>query len=337
MHHLLRIFLLCCATMLMTSGLHAQVNSNLGADTADAKARASEYDYLFPIWGKDVIERGFNIPYPAGLNMIGMYITQPITISELQLGVNESELYPIPAVQFGDNSSTVFTGNLRVDLWLFPFLNVYGMYGLAQANTTVNVTAPVAFTSSVDQPGTYYGVGLTTAFGIWDHWASIDVNWAWADLEKLSEPVLTNIVGLRFGHTFPLNEHGGKIAAWVGVMNAEVASVTNGNIALSEALPPETVQKIQDFYANYQETDWYQDLPKWQQAAVDEVLAKFSEAGNELLNATVQYDINKALGQPTNLLVGAQWEINKEWLLRSEAGLIGRWSFMLNLNYRFRI
>lgn len=333
----MRNLVISAMVMLLASPLYAQLNSNLGSDTADAKARAAAYDYLFPIWGKDVIERGFDIPYPVGLNMIGMYITQPIDISELQLGVNNSELYPIPAIQFGDNTSTVFTGNLRVDLWLFPFLNVYGMYGIAQANTTVNVTSPIAFTSSVDQPGKYYGVGLTTAFGIWDHWASIDVNWAWADLEKLSEPVLTNIVGLRFGHTFPLNEHGGKLAAWVGLMNAEVATVTNGNIALSEALPPETVQKIQDFYDTYQDTEWYQGLPKWQQIAVDEVMNRFSEAGNDILNSTVQYDINKALGRPTNLLVGAQWEINKEWILRSEAGLIGRWSFMLNLNYRFRI
>ncbi|MBK7411659.1 MAG: hypothetical protein IPI29_03795 [Ignavibacteria bacterium] len=314
----------------------AQNNINLESDTGDVKQRASEYDYIFPIWGKDVMERGFDVPYPAGANLIGMYITQPIDIGQLQLGLNGGPLVPVPSITFGENSSTVYTGNLRVDLWLFPFLNVYGMYGIAQANTTVNVTTPIAFTSSVDQPGKYYGVGVTSAFGVWGHWASIDINWAWADLEKLSEPVLTNIIGLRMGHTFPLDNKGMKLAAWVGFMKAEVASVTNGSIALSEALPPDAVQKVEEFYENYQTSEWYSNLAKWQQAAVDEMFGKLSE-GQPLQNATVQYDIDKALAVPTNFLVGLQWEINKEWLVRTEAGLFGRWSAMLNINYRFRI
>ncbi|MBK7032582.1 MAG: hypothetical protein IPH49_04820 [Ignavibacteria bacterium] len=66
------------------------------------------------------------------------------------------------------------------------------------------------------------------------------------------------------------------------------------------------------------------------------MFGKLSE-GQPLQNATVQYDIDKALAVPTNFLVGLQWEINKEWLVRTEAGLFGRWSAMLNINYRFRI
>ncbi len=326
----------CITVLANVVDVRAQNNINLEADTVNVQQRASEYDYIFPIWGKEVIARGFDMPYPAGANLIGMYITQPIDIAQLQLGVNGGPLVPVPSITFGENSSTVYTGNLRLDLWLFPFLNVYGMYGIAQANTTVNVSTPVAFTSSVDQPGKYYGVGVTSAFGVWGHWASIDVNWAWADLEKLSEPVLTNIIGLRLGHTFPLNNKGMKLAAWVGMMKAEVASVTNGSIALSDALPPDAIQKVQDFYENYQSSEWYQGLSRWQQSAVDEAFSRLSE-NEPLQNATVQYDINKALGAPTNLLVGLQWEINKEWLIRTEAGLIGRWSAMLNVNYRFRI
>ncbi len=323
-------------TLCFAGSALAQVNTNMLSDTSNANRRAAEYDYIFPIWGKDVVARGFDIPYPVGANLVGIYITQPITVNDLKLGLNNGPLVPIPAVTFGNNTSSVVSGNLRLDLWLFPFLNVYGMYGMAQANTTVNLTAPVAFTSSVDQPGTYYGVGITTAFGIWDHWASVDINWAWADLQKLSEPVLTNIIGLRFGHTFPLNTSGMKLAAWAGIMKAEVASITNGNIALSDAVPSDVLERIDSFYDTYQDTPWYQGLPRWQQAAVDELFGQLSEE-TPLREATIQYDINKALTVPTNLLIGAQWEINKEWIIRAEAGLIGRWSALLNLNYRFRI
>ncbi len=335
MHKLVTQALALLAVLTATTLIRAQTGSFL-TDTLPS-AKEGEYDYIFPIWGKDVVKRGFNIPYPVGLNLIGMYITQPINISELQLSLNDGALTPVPVVKFGSNSSTVLTTNFRADLWLFPFLNVYGMYGVAQANTTVELTSPAQFTSSVDQPGQYYGVGLTTAFGIWDHWGSVDVNWAWADLEKLSEPVLTNVIGLRFGHTFPLNDKGMKLAAWVGMMSANVASVTDGSILISDALPQEVLDALEEFSEGYQESEWYQNLQRWQQAAVDELMQRLSESDNPLLNSTVNYNINKALAVPTNMLLGAQWEINKEWVLRAEAGLFGRWSAMLNLNYRFRI
>ena len=39
-----------------------------------------------------------------------------------------------------------------------------------------------------------------------------------------------------------------------------------------------------------------------------------------------------------NFLIGAQYQINKRWIFRSEGGLIGdRKSFLASLNYRFKI
>lgn len=316
----------------------AQQNPNLSADSAEIAAQAESYNYLFPIWGKDVLSRGIDIPFPVGLNAIGLYITQPIDVSNLQISFGQDKpLAPLPIVKFGNNTSTVISANARFDLWVLPFLNLYGLYGTAQSNTTVEVTSPTKFTASVDQAGKYYGVGVTTAFGIWGHWASIDVNWAWADLEKLSEPVRTRIIGLRFGHTFPLNNNGMKFAIWAGMMNADIATKTDGSILLGEALPPEMLASLDSAYANYKESEWYAQLPKWQQGAVDQVVSQLDSTKSDRRNTPVNYNIDKALAQPTNLLVGAQWEINKAWAIRTEFGLVGRWSALLNLVWRFKI
>ena len=333
-------FLVCSllVLLLLTASATSQLNTSMEQDTTGTAQKSADYDYLFPIFGKDLIARGFDLPYPVGLNIIGIGITQPITLSDFRLSFGEGvEPQPFPIVQFGDAQSTIYSLNTRFDLWLFPFLNVYGLYGVAQANTEVTIAQPVEFTSSVDQTGKYYGVGLTTAFGVFDHWASVDLNWTWSDLELLDEPVLTRIVGIRLGHTFPLTDDGQKLAAWIGLMNAEIAVTTAGSVKLSDAMPPEAFARLDSVYANYQSSDWYGDMPKWQQVAVDSVMGQLQAGSEDRRNLVVNYDMLKALAAPTNLLLGAQWEISKAWIIRAEAGLIGRWSVLLNLNYRFRL
>lgn len=331
---------LCCMLIVIAvhQPLHAQLNANLAEDSAAIAAQAESYNYLLPIWGKKVMSRGIDIPYPVGVNFIGLYITQPIDVNNLQLSFgHDKPTAPFPIVQFGNSTSTVASANARLDLWILPFLNVYGLYGTAQSNTTVEVTAPVKFTSSVDQTGKYYGVGVTTAFGIWDHWASVDINWAWADLEKLTAPVRTRIVGLRFGHTFPLDDKEMTLAVWAGMMNAEIDTKTDGSVVVGEAVPQDVIDQLDSLYATYQSADWYQELPKWKQEAVDQVMTQLDSTKTDRRNTPLNYNIDKALAQPTNLLLGIQWQINKEWAIRSEFGLVGRWSASLNLVWRFRI
>jgi hypothetical protein len=257
-------------------------------------------------------------------------MNQGILISDLMLGVNQGDMQTIDFVSFGDNTSQVTTANLRLDLWLFPFLNVYGMYGKGFANTTVELTEPVSFESSVDQSGTYYGFGLTGAAGIKKNWLSVDFNMSWTDLEKLEEPVRASILGLRYGRTF--NIGGSKrLAVWVGAMHQKFKTETDGSILLSEAIPVEIVDQIQ----NYQDSDWYQDLSIPQQALVDEFFSRIEE-GN-IGDTVVKYGIDKAPEDPWNLLVGANLDLNKHWAIRAEAGLIGRVSILGGLNFRFNL
>ena len=50
----------------------------------------------------------------------------------------------------------------------------------------------------------------------------------------------------------------------------------------------------------------------------------------------MRYGIDKQVKEQWNGLVARQYQYNKHWMLRSEAGLIGdRKSFLISLNYRF--
>src|SRR6185436_9516484 len=102
-----------------------------------------------------------------------------------------------------------------------PFLNVYGIAGPGQANTSVEVTSPVGFTSSVDQTASIYGVGITGAIGSKRNFLCVDANWTWSDLEKLVDPVRIRILGLRYGRAVKLSGNK-KMAFWLGAMNQKV-------------------------------------------------------------------------------------------------------------------
>lgn len=291
----------------------------------------ANYDNTFPILGRKAIERGFKLPKPLGINLNSFYAVQDIEISGLGLSTGDNPTVPIDAIKFGDNESSALTINARVELWVLPFLNVYAMGGLAAANTTVRLTEPIPLTSSVDQTGRYAGVGITGAFGVRKFFSVVDVNWAWTDLEKMSEPVQSRVLSLRFGRAFPV--WGGKrLGVWAGTMNVKFASETHGSIALSEAIPPGTVDQVRDRLENVENTDWYQDLGPAQRAVVDTLVDRL--LAGDYSDVMVNYSLEKAPATRWNLLLGANLDLSDRWSVRTEVGLIGRYSVLMGVAYR---
>jgi hypothetical protein len=47
-------------------------------------------------------------------------------------------------MSFGENTNTSYSVNVRPDVWVFPFLNVYGIFGYGQSETNVQLVEPVA-------------------------------------------------------------------------------------------------------------------------------------------------------------------------------------------------
>jgi hypothetical protein len=319
------------ALTLTVTGRAAAQNPDLMLSQAERDSVLKTYHNVFPIWGKKAVKRGFDLPKPLGINLIGLYMNQGILISDLGLSTGSNPLTPIDFIQFGDNRSTVYSANARLDLWVLPFLNVYGFGGRAQANTTVKLTAPLAFTSSVDQAGTYGGLGLTGAFGIKRNFVVADVNWSWSKFEKLDEPVFGRVFSARYGRTFKLG--GPKRASlWVGAMNQKFRSETNGSLLLSEAIPPDVVNKIKGALMNVQNQPWYMNLTPPQKAVVDQIVNALLSSNPG--NTTINYGLKKDPADPWNMLVGGNYDFNKRWTIRAEVGFIGRTSVLLNAVYR---
>ena len=300
-----------------------------------------EYNYTFPILGQQVYAKGFDIPYPIGIMGNFMWMDQSIVIDNMQLGL-KSDSQDIPLTQvdfidFGNNKNTSYTVNVRPDLWVFPFLNVYGIFGTGNSKTEVNLVAPVELKSVVEQNITTAGFGLMAAGGIGPVWFSVDANWTWNKPELLDKAVRVNVMGIRFGHTFVFkHKPQSNIALWIGGMRASMSSSTAGEIQLIDALPPETWERRDEIVNNY--WDWYNnEASPVQQAIADQVLTPIVDRlENANGDSIIRYGMDKQVKEKWNGLIGMQYQLNKSWMVRSEAGLIGdRKSFLISLNYRF--
>lgn len=300
-----------------------------------------QYDYTFPILGQGAYRQGFDIPYPVGIMGNFMWMDQGILIDNLQLGLKTDSrdvpLTPVDFIEFGDNRNTSYTVNVRPDLWVFPFLNVYGIFGVGNSHTEVNLVAPVELKSIVDQSINTAGFGVMTAFGVGPVWVSVDGNWTWNKPELLDKPVNVNVMGLRFGHTFTFkNKPERNFAIWAGGMRVKMSSNTAGEIKLGAALPPETWERRDEIVDNY--WNWYENeatIPE--KIVADEILTpivdRLAEADGD---AIIRYAMDKQVKEMWNGILGIQFQVNKRWMFRSEGGIIGdRKSLLLSANYRF--
>ncbi len=303
-----------------------------------------EYNHIFPVWGQGAYRKGFDIPYPAGFMANFMWLDQGIILDNMQLGLKTDNrdipLTEVDFIGFGENRNTSYTVNVRPDLWIFPFLNVYGIFGYGHSRTEVNInqlgSKPFDLQSIAEQGISTAGIGIMGAAGIGPVWLSVDANWTWNKPELLDEATKVNVVGIRMGHSFVFkNNPDSNIALWVGGMYIKMGSATVGEIRLGDAIPTENMnakgQELLDFYDELPPLDKLK--PKY--LIVKAIGEKMVDADGD---AIIRYGMDKQVKEKWNGLLGIQYQLNKRWMLRGEAGLIGdRRSYLLSLNYRFMI
>jgi hypothetical protein len=335
------LFLFCYATTMEAQYANRKVSKAQQAYIDSLKQ--VEYNYIFPFMGQKVYERGFDIPYPVGLMANYIWMQQSILIENFEMGIDgenrDVPTQPIDLIEFGENTNISSAFNFRPDIWIFPFLNVYGLIGYGASSTEVNLTEPVELKSVVDQRMSTFGFGAMAAFGIGPLWMSVDGNWTWTYPEYLDSPVRVNVLGVRLGKTFTFKQKPDRnIAVWVGGMRARMNSQTVGAVKMADAIPPETWDRVDEIVEDY--NTWYDGLDPVRKAIVDE--SAFPDFIDALDNAEgetiVSYAMGKKPKEEWNFLLGGQFQLNKKWMIRTEGGLIGdRKSLLFSMNYRFRL
>jgi hypothetical protein len=332
--------------------------------------KKSEYPYSLPIWGDKATKAGYSLPYSAGLSVQYFGSESLILIDNLLVGFNNGPMYNLDGiVRFDEAKARAEAITVRPDIWLFPFLNVYGILGKSKASTEVNfgiwvpdstdVAKEVLSTGTVVEFNTTtFGLGITPTIGVGGGFLALDLNVAWTDVPQLSKPARSFVFGPRFGKVFKLKKPERNIAFWVGGFRVAIASGTDGSINLSEVLPEggaeagakidQGIQKVDD--AQEQVDAWWateanQDSPvdraKYETAnaalgRAGEILYAADAAVNTIATSTVQYSMDKTVKDAWNFIVGSQFQVNKHFMIRMEVGFLGsRNQVMTGVQYRF--
>lgn len=359
----------------ISSFVFAQVftNKEVGKKNADLidSLKKSEYPYSLPILGAKATKAGYHLPYSAGISANYFWQQSDLIIENLSVGFNNGPLYNLDEIiRFDKAVATASAFTIRPDIWLFPFLNIYGIFGRAAASTDIgfgvwvkdsanNDVQVMSGSTKVEFNTSTYGIGFTPTIGVAGGFLALDMNVAWTDVPQLSKPAQSFVFGPRLGKNFKINRPDQTVAVWVGAFRVKLNSETNGSIALSEVFTPgsgfgsKIDQGIEKVDKTQQEVNaWWASLTPAQQqnpvnkakyntanrvlARAGEILASADNAVNNITNGTVQYSMDKRPKDPWNFIVGSQYQLNKHWMLRGEVGFLGsRIQYLAGVQWRF--
>jgi len=162
----------------------------------------------FPLWGDELREQGIELPLPYGIS-IGYMNQQDVTTSSnlRSVKVDGSE-QALSTVDLGNSSSDTDITNVRFDVWVLPFLNVYAIGAKLEGSaiTEMVVDMPLRipdqhFVIEEAYEGDVFGLGMTFVYGYKNFIASLDVNYTETDLDLVASKIDTLLITPRIGYT----------------------------------------------------------------------------------------------------------------------------------------
>ena len=272
------------------------------AVASNTSAQAGSLSDSLPL-GKS-LAAGHELPLPLGISANVFFMEQDmeaqsiaIDIPPLPLPTGPLQLPPGLPAESAKLESRATSTTAKIDAWVLPFLNVYGVAGYVDGETTASgfsvgglppeLASLLPNSFAIAYSGSTYGVGGTLAAGYNQFFASLDANYTESDLDIGDSTIEAFVISPRIGITGDLGGLSG--ALYVGAM--------------------------------------YQDVDEQQNGTV-----KFPIAG---VSVPVGYNVISAAKEEWNYLVGANLKASESWNYGIEVGFSDRTHVMATLNYRF--
>ncbi|WP_075604047.1 hypothetical protein [Saccharicrinis aurantiacus] len=300
----------------------------------DSTQVGKEYPYILPILGQKSYERGYKLPKPFGVMLNSIFTKQNIVLENFMLDFVKSGETPdlkdlSDIIDFGPSTVKVLTANARADVWILPFLSLGGYYGRFTSETRISLEKPLELNAKSESDGAYWGFNVLAVAPLGPINLGVDYSWSWSQNELLDKPVLVNVAGVRFIKNWGIkNKSDMFVGAWAGAQFQFLDAGTVGNVRLADVIDVEggARQDLDDWYGSIENPNELHDY----------LYNKMNEGLDDLENTTVHYQFDKRLERNWNFIVGGQWQINRDWQIRTEAGFLpGKYQVMISANYRF--
>jgi hypothetical protein len=273
------------------------------------------------------LAEGAKLPLPVGLTVTGLLQGEDILVKQLHVGVHRDGELALPVdaafVQFGSVHTQVQNVLARADAWVLPFLNLYGFLGETWSQTRTVIVRPLLLNIETDSKGITAGFGGTLAGGVGTlFFVALDLNFAWTNLDILTQPQRTMTFTPRAGHVFKPRWTGDRdLTLWLGTTYEEFQGDVIGSASLAGNVPDNVAALLPPDYGV-----WLAGLPADQRAAVSTLLGQLVNATGrpeDAAHARADFALQLRTRRSNTLLVGGELQVDPQWQFRVEAGLLG--------------
>lgn len=231
---------------------------NIPNKSASNKPNSTVWPYKLPLLADKALERGFKLPKPYGVGITYASIEQKMNINSLKVGFNGNDIVPFEFVGFSNTNTNLTTNQLKADMWLFPFMNVYAMVGKIDGDIEMDVLLdgnmmleqlgddcsglikPISCVILKDNVFTLpiktqfeplsYGVGTILAGGWQDWFFTLPLNITWNEPQRHVFDGNSITITPRVGHIQALPNLG-KIALFVGANYLDSENTVSGQLS----------------------------------------------------------------------------------------------------------
>jgi hypothetical protein len=206
------------AVLLLATAQTAETTATPAAERAEAAASSEggrsetpeRWSSFLPLMADEARKRGVELPLPFGASLVYYHLERDIRITDVRIGRGGSPPTSVSELAQFSSTSRVDNLNLKLDAWIFPFLNVYGLVGwFKNASTTrVHVGIPgrgplPPVTRDLEVPttleGSVEGLGVTLAGGFPPFFLVVDLNAFVSDL-GFDDKLRGSIASVRSGY-----------------------------------------------------------------------------------------------------------------------------------------
>ncbi|QDT53078.1 hypothetical protein Pan44_10930 [Caulifigura coniformis] len=148
------------------------------------------------------------MPLPVGASFLWTEIDRHVAVSDVRLALGGGTPTSVERVNVPTTTFHSTPKLARIDAWVLPFMNVYGIVGHTETQGDVRVTInrfplpgspPIELIVPADLQGTTAGFGATTGIGTKKWFAMVDVNNTWTSFDKLDSALTALVVAPRVG------------------------------------------------------------------------------------------------------------------------------------------
>jgi hypothetical protein len=342
-------------------------NQKEGLSQNDPTTDSLTWKYDLPIWGKKAAEKGYKLQLPYGVNTMYVNTIVGLDISYFKLSVGDGKNQEFIDEKLNVNTlnftkvRAYFNGfNFRPDVWIFPFLNVYGIITTGAGQTQVELAPQIpygdgndilslpSFGSTVDFRANAYGLGGTFVYGFGrNYFVSGDANYSWTVSDLLEDNVGVITASGRVGEHWNIGKRKDKkLAVYVGFMyrNFTNTNGTKGQINLSEVFPDlesnvnsgidnrvdENTQTITDNTELIGTLNPVSDREQIADLKAENRVLNVKNAALEgvadglddsgVFDTEIRYEIKKSMLQNFTFEFGTSYDLSKHFAVRAEIG-----------------